>query len=149
MPAGIGFLGGTAIAVMGTLVAVGAAVYEAGAIDVRVHENHAKGTNLHLIAPAALVPVGLEFVPDKVFRKCGPQVRPWLPAIKVAVEELQKYSDVTFVEVEDGHDHVTIKKLADKMVIDVNSPDETVHVAVPLKTIKSVLKKIEAANPET
>ncbi len=142
------FLSGTAIAVMGTVVAVGAAVYEAGAIDVKVQEKSSNGTHIHLIAPAAIVPAALPFVPNKVFRKCGPEARLWIPAAKIAVEELQRYPDFSMVEVEDGNDHVVIKKQGNKIVIDVNSDEDIVHVSVPLHSLMSVMKRIEAAQPD-
>ncbi len=147
MAIGVGLLSGTAIAVMGTMVAVGGAVYEAGSIDVRVQEKHAHGTRIHVIAPAILTPVGLEFVPDKVFREHSREIQPWLPAIQAALQELQKYPDVTFVEVDDANDHVRISKQGKKLVVDVNSDEDVVHVSVPLSSIRSVMKRFEAANP--
>ena len=147
MPMGTGFLSGTAAVVLGGVFMVGAAVYDAGAVRVSVDENKLNGTHVHLIVPAAVVPVGLNFVPDRHFRDAAKELQPWMPAIKVAADELERCSDVTLVEVDDARDHVRITKQGHALVIDVNTPRETVHVSVPFNTVRAALHKIEAAGP--
>ncbi|MBZ5551831.1 MAG: hypothetical protein LAO21_03855 [Acidobacteriia bacterium] len=144
MPTGIAILGGAGVLVFGGMVAAGAAVYQAGAVRVSVDEKRPDGHHIHLIAPAAAIPIGIRFVPDRALRHASSEVRPWLPAIEVAVTELEKYRDFTLVEVEDGQDHVKIRKIGPSMVIDVDSTDATVHVSFPLRSAMSALRRIEA-----
>lgn len=147
MPIGTGFLSGTAAVMLGGILVVGAAVYDAGAVRVSVDEKKVDGTHLHLIVPAAVVPVGLNLVPDRYFREASKEIQPWISVIKVATEELEKYPDLTLVEVDDMTDHVKITKQGHRLVIDVNTVDETVHVAVPFKTIRSAVRRMETMSP--
>jgi PHD/YefM family antitoxin component YafN of YafNO toxin-antitoxin module len=101
-----------------------------------------------LIAPAALVPAGLHFIPDEKLLEASREMRPWIPAIKVAITELRKYQDFTLVEVDDAHDHVRITKRGGEIVIDVNSDEEVVHVSVPLQTMLSAVERVERARGE-
>jgi hypothetical protein len=147
MPTGLAILGGAGVLVVGGMVAAGAAVYQAGAVRVSVDEKTPDGHHIHLIAPAAAIPIGMRFVPDHALKQASSKVRPWLPAIEVAVTELEKYRDFTLVEVEDARDHVKIRKLGQTMVIDVDSTDATVHVSFPLRSVMSALRRIEALPP--
>jgi hypothetical protein len=144
MPTGLVILGGAGVLALGGMVVAGAAVYQAGAVRVSVDEKTPGGHHIHLIAPAAAVPIGLKFVPNDALRQASSEVRPWLPAIEVAVTELEKYRDFTLVEVDDAQDHVKIRKLGQTMVIDVDSTDATVHVSFPLRSVMSALRRIEA-----
>ena len=144
MPIGLGILGSAGVLVLGGVVVAGAAVYQAGAVRVSVDEKSPDGHHIHLIAPAAAVPIGRRFVPDHALRHAASEVRPWLPAIEIAVTELEKYRDFTLVEVDDAQDHVKIRKLGQTMVIDVDSADATVHVSFPLRSVMSALHRIEA-----
>ena len=59
---------------------------------------------------------------------------------------LEQCPDGVFVEVIDPGEHVVIAKSGGAIVIDVNDPDETVHVAVPLGVAESANHEIAAAN---
>lgn len=148
MAIGAGFLAGTGTLMLAGAVAVGGMVYDAGAVRVQVDERHARGHHIHLVVPAAVLPTALSFVPDHCLRDASKEVRPWLPAIKVAMEELAKYPDVTLVEVDDAQDHVRIAKRGNAISIEVNAPDETVHVSVPLHTINAAMQRIASVNPD-
>jgi hypothetical protein len=144
MPTGLAILGGAGVLVLGGMVAASAAVYQAGAVRVSIDEKTPEGHHIHFIAPAAVVPIGLKFVPNDALREASSEVRPWLPAIEIAVTELEKYRDFTLVEVDDAQDHVRIRKLGQTMVIDVDSTDARVHVSFPLRTAMSALRRIDA-----
>ena len=145
MPFGTGILSGTAAFILGGVLIAGAAVYDAGAIRIRVDEKKPDGTHLHLIAPAAVVPAGLHFIPDEKLLEASREMRPWIPAIKIAITQLEKYQDFTLVEVDDAHDHVRITKRDGEIAIDVDSDEEVVHVSVPLKTMMSAVERVERA----
>lgn len=149
MPAGLGFLGSTAVLAVGGMIAVGAAVYQDGAIRISVDEKKPDGHHIHLIAPAAIVPVGMRFVPDNALKEASSQLQVWAPAIKIAAVELEKYRDFVLVEVEDESDHVKITKRGGSLVIDVNDAEDTVHVSFPIHSAISAIRRIEAATPGT
>ena len=83
----------------GTLALAGACVMREGAIRVSVDE-HKQGrdaSHVRLLLPAALVPVGLRFVPDDKLREAAEQARPWLPALEAAAEALSHPPDCDLV----------------------------------------------------
>jgi hypothetical protein len=136
--------------VLGTAALAGAYVVHEGAVRVRVDERALKGkkeTHLHLLVPAALVPVGLECVPDGKLREAAERARPWLPAIRAAVRELARLPDAELVEVLDANEHVRIAKRSALFLLDVESARETVHISFPLKTVDQVARRLESLGP--
>jgi hypothetical protein len=51
------------------------------------------------------------------------------------------------VEIEDGNQYVRVRTRNGKLLIDVNEPGETVHVACPLAMIEDVSRQLEAQAP--
>jgi hypothetical protein len=135
---GVGFLGAVAVG--------GAALCSEGFIHVKVHEKQAGGTHLSLIVPAAAVPMALQFVPDKHLAQASQDLRPYLPMLDAAIPALEECPDGVLVEVVDSEDHVVITKAGGSLVVDVNDPGETVHLAVPLAAAQSSLHQIASAS---
>jgi len=143
MPAGPGTVaGGAGAMVLGTLLVAGAFVYDMGAIKVSVQGKNPGGENIHLIVPAAAVPLALPFVPDRHLEEAAAEVRPWLPAIEAAAEELARCPDSPLVQVTSRHEKVSIVKRGGALLIDVDDTNETVHVSVPLKLVGVVAGQI-------
>lgn len=140
-------LGKIALGMLGTVVAAGAIVSSEGMITVRVREKAPKGTHVFVVAPAMLVPIGLRFVPKENLQEAAARVRPWLPTIRVAIDELEKCDDSTFVEVVDSADHVRVAKSGGSIVVDVDDAGETVHVSVPLRAVRHTIERLAAAGP--
>jgi len=134
------------IGVLGTAVVAGAAISSEGFIHVRVHEKHPGGANFAVIVPAAVVPVALHFVPKKHFDRAPEELQEALPIVDAAVPELEKCPDGVLVEVIDPGEHVLITKSGGSIVIDVNDHNDTVHVSVPLRAVRSSLHQIAEAN---
>ncbi len=97
--------------------------------------------------PAAAVPMVMHLVPDKHWRHVTEQSREALPILHAVVKELKKYPDAVFVEVIDHNQHVQIRTHDGKLQIDVDAPDERVHVLCPLSTIEDVTSQLEENAP--
>lgn len=119
-------------------------IYQAGALEVCVEEKHSGGNRIHLWVPGVVAAVGVKFVPDEHLR-VPPEAREWLPAARVASAELARVPDATLVEVESPRERVRIVKQDGALVIDVDNPEETVHVSVPLLLVASLTEDLEAA----
>jgi len=134
-----------------TLVAVSALLvtlaYAAGTVDVKVHEKQADGTRLHLILPAGLITWGVRLTPASELSKADKELRPWLPAIRVASRELARCPDATLVDVRDRKETVRIAKRGDYLVIDVDDAEDTVHVSLPLSTVAAVADALQPTGP--
>jgi hypothetical protein len=133
--------------VLGSFLLGAVVIYDAGAVRIRVHEKKADGQNIHLIVPAAAVPLAMRLAPEKDLRKASKDVQPYLPAIKIAAEELAKCPDGPLVQVTSSKERVSIVKRGGALEIDVDSADETVHVSFPLKMVHSVAQRLEAIGP--
>lgn len=136
-------LGKFAVGMLGSVVAAGAVVSSEGFIHVRVHENQANGTHLSLVVPAMIVPMALKLVPRRDLEEPAKQVEPWLPLIDATLSGLSDCADgTTLVEVTESDEHVSVVKSGGAIVVDVQDPDETVHVAVPLRAMRSAIHEL-------
>ncbi len=131
----------------GSLALAGAYVVHEGAIRIRVDEQDAKGTHVHLLVPAALVPAAMMFVPEATLREAATRARPWLPAVRAATEGLARQPDCDLLEVQSADERVHIAKRGSLLVVDVESLRETVHVSVPLRTITGMAHRLESWSP--
>jgi hypothetical protein len=134
------------IGVLGTALVTGAALSSEGFINVRVDEKEADGHHIHLIVPAALVPMGLRFVPREHLVEASQNLRANMPIIDAALPALEQCPDGVLVEVTDPDEHVRVAKVGGSIVIDVNDADDVVHVSVPLRAAESAIHQIAAAN---
>jgi len=141
------FLAKAALGMGGALVLAGAYTFHEGVIRVDVDEFRAGGTHVHMWVPAALVPMTIHFVPKHHLRDAAEHAREFLPLTHALIKELKKFPDADFVEVKDEDQHVQIRTHGGKLEIDVQEPDENVHLLVPLSTLDDVAGQIEANMP--
>ncbi len=134
------------IGILGTAVVTGAALSSEGFINVKIDEKEADGHHIHMIVPAALVPVGLRFVPRQNLAEAARNLRANMPLIDAALPALEQCPDGILVEVTDPGEHVRVAKSGSSIVIDVTDPDDTVQVSVPLRAAESAIHEIAAAN---
>lgn len=141
MAAALLFLTGT------TVVMGGVVTYNAGAVRVSVDEKKPGGSHVHLIVPAVMVPPVLDLVPEEKLRDQLAQARPWLPVIRIACRELARTPDAVLVEVVNPREHVKISHRGGSLRVDVDSDEESVHIAVPLQMVHAIAEKLEATGP--
>ena len=130
------FLAKLGIGVLGTALVGGAALSSEGFIYVNVQEKHPGGTHVHVFVPAALV---------HNFADSAHDMREALPIIDAAIPALNECPDGVLVEVKDPGEHVLVTKRGGSIIVDVNDPDETVHVSVPLIAAQSAIHQIAEA----
>jgi hypothetical protein len=140
-------LGKIALGLGGTLVLAGAYTFREGVIRVDVDESRYKGSHVHFWVPAAAVPMTLHFVPRKYFRDAAEQISPWMPTIHAATKELNKFPNVDLVEVQDTSTHVQIRTHNGKLLIDVDDPDQKVHLVCPVETMEEFTSELVSYAP--
>jgi hypothetical protein len=134
------------VAAAGLVLAAGL-VYDAGAMRISVREKRPGGDSFRIVAPAAIVPVVMAFVPDRILKQeMPPEARAVLPALKIAVEELRNLPDGPLVEVHGPGEDVSIVLRDGMLAIDVDSDDEEVHLQIPLGTVESAVSHLVNAN---
>jgi len=136
-----------ALGLGGTLVLAGAYTFHEGIIRVDVDEHRAGGSHVHVWVPAAAVPMTLHFVPRHHLQDAADHAREFLPLSHALIKELKKFPNADFVEVMDGPQHVQIRTHAGKLQIDVEDPEQNVHVLVPLSTVDDVIEQLESNGP--
>jgi len=116
--------------------------FREGTIRIDVDEYRDGGSHVHFWVPAAAVPMAMHFVPKEHLREASRHADEFVPVIQALTSEMRKYPDTIFVEVEDGNDHVRIGTVGRRLQIDVDNPEEKVHVAVPLSTLNDVAAQL-------
>ena len=140
-------LGKVMLGLAGTTALAGAYLVQQGTVRVSLDEHRANGRHVHLLVPAALVPMGMRFVPEENLLDAARQARPFLLTIRVASAELARLPDCDLVEVQDVNKYVKITKRGGSLVIDVQSPEETVHVSFPLRLADRIAAQLESLGP--
>ena len=130
-----------------TIVLASVYTFREGVIRVDVDEHRDGGSHIHLWVPAAAVPMAMHFVPKQHLREASQHASEYMPLVEIVTTELRKYPDTTFVDVEDGRDHVRVATSGSKLQIDVVNDEENVHVAVPLSTVNDVARQLAADAP--
>ena len=138
MTTGITILGGT----LGVLLVSGVIVYNEGAVRVDVVEKAHNGEHIHLVAPAAILPVAAWLVPRNKLNDARTKLGPWLPTLTVASKELARCPNGPLVEVDSNREHVRIYTQDRSLVVNVDSEGETVHVSFPLAAAADTLSQI-------
>jgi hypothetical protein len=136
-----------ALGLGGTLVLAGAYTFHEGVIRVDLDEYRDGGSHVHVWMPAAAVPMAMHFAPKRKLMHGAEHAREFLPVALAIVRQMKKYPDAEFVEVMDGAQHVRVRTHDGKLQIDVDSPDENVHVLCPLSTIEDVTRQLEVNAP--
>lgn len=136
-----------ALGIGGTLVLAAAYTFHEGVIRVDVDEYRDGGSHVHFWVPAAAVPMAMHFTPRRNMMHGAENAREFLPVARAIVRELKKYPDAEFVEVTDATEHVRVRTHDGKLQIDVDAPDEKVHVLCPLSTIDDITRQLEANAP--
>jgi hypothetical protein len=136
-----------ALGVGGALVMAGAYTFHEGLIRVDVDEYGAGGSHVHMWVPAAVVPMTMHFVPRHHLRDAAEHAREFLPVAHALFKELKEFPNAEFVEVKDDDQHVRIRTHDGKLQIDVEVPDQHVHVLVPLSTVDDVVGQLEESAP--
>ncbi len=131
----------------GALVMASAYTFHEGVIRVDVDEYREGGSHVHLWVPAAVVPMTMHFVPRHHLRDAAQHAQEFLPAAHALFKELKKFPDAEFVEVKDDGQHVQIRTRGGKLQIDVEAPDQHVHLLVPLSAVDDVVGQLEASAP--
>ncbi len=136
-----------ALGLGGTLVLAGAYTMREGVIRIDVDEYRSGGSHVHMWVPAAAIPMAMHFVPSNHMRHASEQACEALPILHAFVKELKKYPDAEFVEIDDNDQHIRMRTHQGKLQIDVDAPDQKVHVLCPLSAIEDVTSQLEEHAP--
>lgn len=136
-------VGGTLL-MAATVATAAVALYGAGTIAVTVEED--RGDRFSVRVPAGLANLVLNLIPgrlvDEALRDVSDEIDPFVPSVRDAWAQLNATGDFVLVEVNEGDEHVLVRKVDDKLVITVDTNDTDIDIAVPMKTIGKVIHKL-------
>jgi hypothetical protein len=139
-------LGKIVLGMAGTAFVGAGLLCSEGFVQVNVQQKRADGHHIDVIAPAALAPFAAHCIPARNLVDASQQIRPWLPLIDTTLDALRATNNIVLVDVTEPGKHVRVSKLGGSIVIDVDDPNETVHVAVPLRAMEGTVDQIAAAS---
>jgi hypothetical protein len=118
-------------------------------IEVNVVEKQPEAHHVYVLAPAMLVPITMHFIPSRKLGRAAGEIKPWVPAIRAALEQLRAGEDVTLVDVREPGQHVLVAKSGGSVVVDVTDNDDIVHISTPIRAIESTVEQIAAASSDS
>lgn len=142
-------IGTLLVLLLATATSVGAATvvaYRAGSVAVAVAPSDGPAVSLRV--PAVLVDLAVALVPARLLRDelhGVHELRPFTPLLRAAARELERCPDATLVEVRDRGDTVVVEKTGDTLIVRVDTGDERVRIAVPVRTLDRVARKLQSA----
>jgi hypothetical protein len=116
-------------------------------MSVSVDENQLGGHHVHLMIPAAMIPVAVRFVPERHLRHGAKNAAPLLPALTVASKELGRLADAELVRIDQADQHVRLATERGYLVVDVREPGKNVHVRCPLIVVHKVAAELQELQP--
>ena len=91
--------------------------------------------------------MAMHMVPSRHFRHMGEEAQRFMPLLHVIAKELDRYPEAEFVEIQDGPQHARVRTHNGSLLVDVDEPDEHVHVACPLVTIDDIATQLASSAP--
>jgi hypothetical protein len=124
-----------------SFTAVVYAVSQSGSLEVSVHEKHGGG-HVRVRLPALIVPVTMAVVrfpfSCDLENDCG--LTPGLMAN--VLRDLADCPDGVLVDMRTSDEVVLVEKRSGRLVVQIDTPNETVSAAIPLGAARSVLSVI-------
>lgn len=130
---------------MYTTLIGGAVLFHEGAITVNVKDvdrRSGEPERVFVVAPAAVVPWAVKFIPVQHMPRLPEEAMEALPALQAAADELERIPDAVLVEVQSPREHVKIAKNGGNFTVDVVSDREEVHISVPVRAARHTIENL-------
>ena len=135
---------GLGVLACGTAGAAAYAWKRAGNVRIAIHENRPGGDDLSLTLPGLLVNAAIALCPVPADAELHARLVDMAPALREVASRLDTMQDVVFVDVANDGSTVRIEKSGMDLVIRVVCPEERVEVAVPIGSVRQLLRRLEA-----
>lgn len=138
------------VLVFGWAMLIGGVFLLGGVATVSVVE-HNEGVRMHLPIPMALVHAAaattevffLDDILDEIEIETNGRFSQVAPHVVEMLEVLEDVPNGTvFVDVHDGAEHVTVSKVGGKFRVRVESPEISIKIAVPTRSVKRILRTL-------
>ena len=133
-------VGGLSLAA--TLCVVGIMLWfqHEGLLVVQVQESH--GSDVRICFPAALAQLAVDLSPGCCVQTAECKLKNYRPLVTELCKEMGNSPDFTMVETRDSDQAVRVCKHGADLLVEVQSPDEHVHLTIPFRLVNSIMARI-------
>jgi hypothetical protein len=135
---------GLCVLVGGTAGATAYAWHRSGSVRIAIHETGPGGNDFSMRLPGLLVNTAIALCPVPQDAELNARLLEIAPALREVAGRLATLPDVVLVDVKNDGGTVRIEKSGPDLVIRVVSPDERVEIAVPVESVRRLMRKLEA-----
>jgi len=111
-----------------------------GVLTVQVQERD--GTDIRICCPAALARLLLDCAPGCCVESAECRLRTYRPLMTRLCQEMRNSPDFTMVETSEAHQAVRVCKQGRDLLVEVQSPEEHVHLSIPFPLVNSIMARI-------
>lgn len=115
--------------------------FQTGIAVVSVHDK-VHGKHVFVPVPVGLMNLGLNMIPGEMLSQVRNDLGPHKKVVQSLANELENIPDTDFVDVQSRDGHVLVSKSGGNLVIDVQTPEETVYVSVPIRSTGNIVSKL-------
>src|SRR5262245_15055929 len=115
--------------------------FQTGIAVVSVRDN-VHGKHVFVPVPVGLMNLGLNVIPGEMLSQLRNDLGPHRKIVQSLANELENIPDADFVEVQGQRERVLISKSGRNLIIDVQTPEETVYVSVPIRATGNIVAKL-------
>jgi hypothetical protein len=135
---------GLCVVVGGTAGATAYAWHRAGSVRIAVHQTGPGGSEFSMRVPGLLVNTAIAFCPVPEDPELNERLGELAPVLREVAGRLATLPDVVLLDVKSDGSTVRIEKSGADLVIRVVSPEERVEIAVPVESVRRLMRKLEA-----
>jgi hypothetical protein len=135
---------GLCVLVGGTAGATAYAWHRAGSVRIAIHETGPGGSDYSMKLPGLLVNAAIALCPVPADDELRARLGEIAPALREVASRLSSLPDVVLVDVKNAGGTVRVEKSGADLVIRVVSQDERVEIAVPVESVRQLMRKLEA-----
>jgi hypothetical protein len=131
------------ILVGGTTGAAAYAWHRAGTVRIAIHQSGPGGSDLSVTLPGLLVNTAIALCPLPHDAHTCAHLAEVTPALREVAAQLATLPDAVLVDVKNDGGLIRIEKSGSELLIRVVSPQESVDLAVPLESLRQLVRKLD------
>jgi hypothetical protein len=125
----------------GVVTGLALSIHSLGSIEVSMKGHGCGGDDIELRIPGALAQAALMLTPDDLICDGRKAMFDKTPFASALCRALRDTPDFVLVEVETPDERVRVEKRGRELFIDINCPDETMRVRVPVRIVQGIVNK--------
>jgi len=134
---------GLVLLVGGSTGAAAYAWHRAGTVRIAVHDAQPDGSDFTMSLPGILLNTAIAICPMPNDPELNARLHEAAPALREVTSRLSTLPDVVFLDVKNDQGTIRVEKQGADLLIRVVSPQERVEIAVPIESVRKLMRKLE------